>query len=55
MALYIPRGIFHLARLLYVRPGTFGPTPIYHTVIGHKFSYTLDSIILTVDILVLNY
>jgi hypothetical protein len=26
MALYIPRGIFYLARLLYVRPQTFGPT-----------------------------
>jgi hypothetical protein len=26
MALYIPRTIFHLARLLYVRPETFGPT-----------------------------
>jgi hypothetical protein len=26
MALYIPRGIFHLAQLLYVRPETFGPT-----------------------------
>jgi hypothetical protein len=26
MALYIPRSIFHLARLLYVRPETFGPT-----------------------------
>jgi hypothetical protein len=23
---YIPRSIFHLARLLYVRPETFGPT-----------------------------
>ena len=25
MALYIPHSIFHLVRLLYVRPGTFGP------------------------------
>ena len=25
MALYIPHSIFHLAWLLYVRPGTFGP------------------------------
>ena len=25
MALYIPHSIFHLARLLYVRPETFGP------------------------------
>jgi hypothetical protein len=29
MALYIPRSIFHLARLLYVRPETFGPTLVY--------------------------
>ena len=25
MALYIPHSIFYLARLLYVRPETFGP------------------------------
>ena len=25
MALYIPDNMFHLARLLYVRPETFGP------------------------------
>ena len=25
MELYIPHSIFHLARLLYVRPETFGP------------------------------
>ena len=25
MALYIPHSVFHLARLLYVRPETFGP------------------------------
>jgi hypothetical protein len=25
MALYIPRGLFHLARLFFVRPDTFGP------------------------------
>ena len=25
MALYIPHSIFHLARLMYVRPETFGP------------------------------
>jgi len=29
MALYIPRSIFRLARLLYVRPETFGPTLLY--------------------------
>jgi hypothetical protein len=26
MVLYIPSGIFHLARVLYVRSETFGPT-----------------------------
>jgi hypothetical protein len=25
MALYIPHSIFHLARLLYVKPESFGP------------------------------
>ena len=29
MALYIPRSIFHLAWLLYVRPETFGPYYVY--------------------------
>ena len=29
IALYIPHGIFHLARLLYVRPKTFGPYYVY--------------------------
>ena len=29
MALYIPRSIFRLARLLYVKPETFGPTLVY--------------------------
>jgi len=37
MALYIPRSIFHLAWLLYVRPETFGPTPVY---INHGHSRT---------------
>ena len=31
MALYIPRSIFHLVRLLYVRPWRFGPTLIFET------------------------
>ena len=30
MALYIPHNIFHLARLLYVRPETFGPYYVTH-------------------------
>ena len=32
MALYIPHSIFHLARLLYVRPETFGPYYVSHYV-----------------------
>ena len=31
MALYIPYGIFNLARLLYVRPETFGPCYVNQT------------------------
>ena len=31
MALYIPHNIFHLARLLYVRPETFGPYYVWFT------------------------
>ena len=30
MALYIPHSIFHLARLLYVRPEMFGPYYVYY-------------------------
>ena len=33
MALYIPHSIFHLARLLYVRPETFGP---YYVSARHR-------------------
>ena len=29
MALYIPHNIFHLVRLLYVRPETFGPCYVH--------------------------
>ena len=32
MALYIPHSIFHLARLLYVRPETFGPHYTAHSI-----------------------
>ena len=35
MALYIPHSIFHLARLLYVRPETFGPYYVLHKVLRH--------------------
>ena len=30
MALYIPHSIFHLARLSYARPETFGPYYVYY-------------------------
>ena len=39
MALYIPHSIFHLARLLYVRPETFGP---YYVHVG----FVLDKVAL---------
>ena len=35
MALYIPHSIFHLARLLCVRPETFGPCYVRHANIFH--------------------
>ena len=37
MALYIPHSIFHLARLLYVRPETFGP----YYIASQWFTYAL--------------
>ena len=37
MALYIPHSIFHLARLLYVRPETFGPYYV-HFISGQRYS-----------------
>jgi len=39
MALCIPRSIFHLARLLYVRPETFGPTLVPHS--SEEYSYVV--------------
>ena len=39
MALYIPHSIFHLARLLYVRPETFGP---YYIVTSATLPASLD-------------
>ena len=33
MALYIPHSIFHLGRLLYVRPETFGPYYVYTRIL----------------------
>ena len=37
MALYIPHSIFHLARLLYVRPETFGPYYVHNLVVNREF------------------
>ena len=39
MALYVTHSIFHLARLLYVRPETFGPYYVNFEVI-HTLHYT---------------
>ena len=38
MALYIPHSILNLARLLYVRPETFGPYYVYFLPSGPYFS-----------------
>ena len=35
MALYVPHSIFHLARLLYVRPETFRP---YYVQVRKKYA-----------------
>ena len=44
MALYIPHSIFHLARLLYVRPETFGPKYVIRVegFIGIYFQLCLE-------------
>ena len=40
MALYIPHSIFHLARLLYVRPETLGPYYVcYYVRIQHTVNF----------------
>ena len=44
MALYIPHCIFLLARLLYVKPETFGPYYVVHSPLSHTsltFEYFL--------------
>ena len=43
MALYIPHSIFHFARLLYVRPETFGPYYIYWTIEEEWFIWAIYS------------
>ena len=42
MALYIPHSIFHLARLLYVRPETFGPYYVYCKMIHSPYNIKLQ-------------
>ena len=37
MALYIPHSIFHFARLLYVRPETFGPYYVDCCLLGYVY------------------
>ena len=39
MALHIPYSIFHLTRLLYVRPETFGPYDVRTSVGKYQISY----------------
>ena len=42
MALYIPHSIFHLVRLLYVRPETFGPYYVCDAVIKSVYTLSLN-------------
>ena len=46
MALYIPHSIFHLARLLYVRPETFGPYYVCCSVFVHTHYHAVLCIVL---------
>ena len=45
MALYIPHSIFHLVRLLYVRPETFGPYYVHIFVCKEKISILMLKIL----------
>ena len=42
MALYIPHSIFHLRRLLYVRPETFGPYYVGAWTVLIRFKILLE-------------
>ena len=42
MALYIPHSIFHLARLLYVRPENFGPL-LHNNIINRLVQNSLNT------------
>ena len=46
MALYIPHSIFYLARLLYVRPVTFGPYYVINELTSIRYGAFLYVIIL---------
>ena len=50
MALYIPHSIFQLARLLYVRPETFGPYYV-HTL--HRIQ--VETVCLTGSVYAIDY
>ena len=52
MALYIPHSIFHMARLLYVRPETFGP--YYVHCLSSLFKFQAEQVWLGVMQLVLS-
>ena len=44
MALYIPHSFFHLARLLFVRPETFGPYCVWYRYIPkaiYEYGYVI--------------
>ena len=45
MALYIPQSILHLARSLYVRPETYGPTYVHPTADSCTVTYHSTSIL----------
>ena len=49
MALYNPRSILHLSRLLYVRPETFGPTLVCICSTPQKMDTVQDNIRLVVQ------
>ena len=48
MELYIPHSIFHLARLLYVRPETFGPYYVYQTILACLIVLNRNKLIVSV-------
>ena len=56
MALYIPHSIFHLARLLYVRPETFGPYYLpFHVFVDRKIQYVRSNTYIRIWKAILNF